>query len=308
VNASEPRRPTARHLLGFLIGAALLAAAAIAIARNADQFSSALRAAEGARWWLVALALVLPAINWLIMSLSFWLLMRRHGQLSFSEMACLIGAAWLLNYLPLRPGLVGRVAYHKAVNRIPVAKSIAVTVISLACAGVAIGIMLGACLVCAATSPSVLTQLILVCAIPTLSALTATLICRSLHAPWWLPATILFRYIDLLTWSARYLVVFAIIGHPLTLPAAAAIAAVGQVAMLVPFVGNGIGLREWSVGLVASVLPPGVLSGRGTLTTAVGLFADLVNRIAELLCAVPIGLLCAASLSRRKHLSEQRLR
>jgi hypothetical protein len=52
--------------------------------------------------------------------------------------------------------------------------------------------------------------------------------------------------------------------------------------MLVPIVGNGLGLREWAVGLAAPLLTPYVLG--------LGLAADLVNRATELVVILVLGL------------------
>ncbi|MHC4784997.1 MAG: hypothetical protein ACYTE6_03445, partial [Planctomycetota bacterium] len=59
-------------------------------------------------------------------------------------------------------------------------------------------------------------------------------------------------------------------------------ACLSVVPMLVPFVGNGLGLREWAVGLAAPLLTPYVLG--------LGLAAELLNRAAELVVIVILGL------------------
>jgi len=70
-----------------------------------------------------------------------------------------------------------------------------------------------------------------------------------------------------------------------------ALAIVSQIAMLVPIAGNGLGLREWAIGLTAASLTG--------LDPQAGLAADLVNRAVEVLVAVPVGLLSARVVSRR---------
>jgi hypothetical protein len=294
----RPRSSLIRTRISFAVALCLLIAAGVAVGRHTGELRRAIDSAASAPWWLVALALTLPLLNWLLMSASFWVLMRRHGSIDLREMACLIATAWLLNYLPLRPGLLGRVAYHKTVNGIPVARSVQVTITSIAAAGVAIGVLIGLCAACATLAWTSKTQIGVIVVAPVLAGLVLTAIAHAGAAPWWLVLTVVFRYIDLLVWVARYLVVFALIGQPLTLVSAAAIASVAQVAMLVPLVGNGLGLREWAVGAVAGALPPEVLSAGGRLTTAAGLAADLVNRVAEVTCAVPIGLACAFTLAK----------
>ena len=66
--------------------------------------------------------------------------------------------------------------------------------------------------------------------------------------------------------------------------------------MSVPLVGNGLGLREWAVALMRSSLPAWYGAGAAS---AAGLTADLLNRTAELGVAIPVGLVCAAFVTRR---------
>lgn len=287
-----------RPLIGFILGAMLLGAAAWVIVRQGHDLRSAINSALHAPWWLIALCVLLPLCNWLLMSASFWVLMRRYGEVALGEMACLVGTAWLLNYLPLRPGLVGRVGYHKAVNKIPVACSVAATMIAIVCSGIAIVSLLSvlALGIVVKTSES---QVMLLGAIPLAVASLASVTLRTNARLNWVPVTLAIRYLDLLFWAARYCVAFAIIGHPISPAAAGAIACVCQIAMLVPFFGNGLGLREWAVGFSAASLPKGLLTASGALATTVGLSADLINRAAEIIAAVPVGLICAARLSAR---------
>ncbi len=56
---------------------------------------------------------------------------------------------------------------------------------------------------------------------------------------------------------------------------------VSVVAMLVPFVSNGLGIREWAIGLFAPFL--------GDSTLEIGLTAELVNRAAEIVVVVVAG-------------------
>lgn len=294
----DGQRSLSRPVIGFVLGALLLGAAAWVVIRQGKDLQNAIESARHASWWLVAAALVLPLLNWLLMSVSFWVLMKRHGPVALGEMTCLIGAAWLLNYLPLRPGLIGRVGYHKTVHGIPVAKSVTATVAAIACSGLAIVAMVGA-LVASTMAGSGPVSVGAAAAAPLALALIAGGALRRTHRFGWVPLIVAFRYLDLLVWAARYAVAFAIIGRPISAAAAAAIACVCQIAMLVPFVGNGLGLREWAVGVTASSLPKDVLTASGALATTVGLAADLVNRAAEICGAIPVGLICAARLSAR---------
>jgi hypothetical protein len=298
---TQPKRRL-RPVIGFAIGAILLAAAIWAVASQRSALDQAWRAVQGAPWWLLAAALVLPLLNWIIVSVSFWIMMRRYGggaqRIGYGEMACLIGASWLLNYLPLRAGMVGRVAYHRTVNNIPIADSLRVTVYGLIFAAASIGVLLVAAVLVAGGASARLWAGIL--AGPALVALVAALtLAAKGSTAWWLPAAFGFRYLDTLVWVARYMVVFALVGASIDPGAAVAIAAVSQIAILQPLVGNGLGVREWAVAWTAAALPAGLVSATGEVVRTIGLAADLANRAAELLLAVPVGLISTLVLARR---------
>lgn len=293
-------RPAARKVIGFVLGLLLLGAAGWAIARSGGTIREAW-SSVCAQPWLVAPALLLPLANWVVVSLSFWVLMRRHGRIDAGEMTLLIGAAWLLNYLPLRAGMLGRVAYHRAVNKIAIADSVRVMVINLACgAGATVGVVgLAAAMAALRASAwgwaAALAAPALVLGVWSLTSArgSAVLGWRS-----WLPRVLLLRYADVLIWVARYWVVFRLTGTPIDLPASAAMAAACQLALAVPLVGNGLGLREWAVGLTAAALPAAL--AHGPMSTAQGLAADLANRAAEVAAALPVGLVSAWALARRR--------
>ncbi|MCB1281548.1 MAG: hypothetical protein KDB18_08490, partial [Salinibacterium sp.] len=105
------------------------------------------------------------------------------------------------------------------------------------------------------------------------------------------------RWGDMLLWAARYAVVFILVGEPVTWARATQFALISQIALVIPLVGNGLGLREWAIGAFA---------GRGSgepqslaQSAAVGVTADLVNRAAELIVLVPLGALAGVLLARR---------
>jgi hypothetical protein len=260
----------------------------------------------------VGLALALPVANWLLTSGIFYFLMlpraasqgagacdREH--VSFYEMSLLIGSSWLLNYLPLSPGLFGRVAYHKAVHRVPVATSVAVVAWVFGLRVVVVGAML--CLVMFAGRDMSIGKYGLLLGSPAAVLLVLGWIgklggrCRG---AWRFAAAAGLRWLDVLVWMARYAVVFELLGRRLTLAEAGAIAAVSQAAMQVPLLGNGLGIREWAVGLVGPVLPEWMNAGAGGLTRGLGLSADLLNRGFELASALPIGLLCTVLVARMR--------
>jgi hypothetical protein len=133
-------------------------------------------------------------------------------------------------------------------------------------------------------------------AAPTLLVGVAAAGARAAGRHWWRElAAMSLRSLDMLAWVGRYAIAFHLVGRPLSLDHVVAITAVCQVAMIVPVTGNGLGLREWAVGLtLAAVSAPGAREQ----AAAIGLAADLVNRAAETLLAVPVGLLCSYALAR----------
>jgi hypothetical protein len=68
-------------------------------------------------------------------------------------------------------------------------------------------------------------------------------------------------------------------------------ALVASAANLVPFIGNGLGIREWAVALAAPVL--------GGYERDAGLAAELTGRAVDVAVAVPLGLASFAWLVRR---------
>ncbi|USN99988.1 MAG: flippase-like domain-containing protein [Phycisphaeraceae bacterium] len=271
-----------RRLVGFTIGLGLFGAAVWVIARGGADFRSALDAARHAPWWLGAAVVVLPLVNWLLVGTSFWVLQNRYGSVGWREMLALIASAWLLNYLPLRPGMFGRLAYHKHVNQIRYADSARVLVYSVSLTGVSIGLLL------------VIAILVRfggawgwVWCVPAPIVMGAAAIALRPHGPlWWRLATsALLKYLDMMVWIWRYAAAFALIGSPLDFQTALFVAAVSQAAFLIPLAGNGLGIREWGV--------------RAASAVQIGLLADVVNRAAEVTVSLPLGLVGTAWAARR---------
>jgi hypothetical protein len=269
------------------LAAGLFIAAIWSISRSGLDVPTILKRIGDSPTHVVVALIFLPLVNLAISASVFWILIRRFGKVTFSEMLMLIGASWLLNYLPLKPGIWGRVAYHRAINGIAVRHSAQVVVESMACSAIAsILAMFWSVLLAKFQDghalflwiPPILMPTVLGCGLllrrryPYSSALVCALSLRGM---------------DLIIWSLRYWAVLAVVGSPITLAQAAALAAVSQVAMAIPLSGNGLGLREWAVGFLRASLPVWY----GSQAPAVeGLTADVVQRTIEVLLALPIGL------------------
>lgn len=285
----------ARRILGAAVGLLLLGAAVWALASQRPVLASALDAIRHASPLLIAGAFILPLLSWVATSLTFWLLSQRYAPVPLGDMTMLIGAAWLLNHLPFRPGMVGRVAFHKKYHGMAIGESVRVMVGAMALTGVSLGLLLAAAIAVARTSSLALQAGAL--AAPTVLAAAGAGIGRAAGAAWWREAAgLALRSLDMLAWVGRYAIVFMLVGEPLSIDHLVAIAAVCQAAMVVPLTGNGLGLREWVVGLTLAAVSA---SGMREQMAAIGLAADLVNRAAETLLAVPVGLICSYLLARR---------
>lgn len=291
IGGGKPSR--ARRLIGFVLGVGLLGVAVWVVASNRATLTGAYGAAKDAPALLLVAAALLPLAHWHLTSVVFWILTRRHGAVRLGEMHLLIGAAGLLNYLPLRPGMFGRFAYHKRVNGIRVKDSVGVALVCLVLTAVATMVALAVALACreapagyawaAMASPAAVFGLIgfgLAGAGGAFSPRASVMLALAV------------RHLDIVVWIVRYAVAFTLVGHPIAPFEAAVFVAAAQLAMLVPFVGAGLGVREWGIGLTLPVLDPGAAK-------ALGLAGDLLNRAAEVLVATPVGLVCLGILARR---------
>ena len=273
-----------RGLIGFAVGVALFAAAVWAIASNRGEIESALRSARAAPWWVVAAVVVLPVINWLLVGTSFAVLENRYGRVGVGEMLALIGSAWLLNYLPMKPGMFGRLAYHKHVNGIRYADSARVLVASVSLTAASIGALLVIALLVRMSGPVWWGWLWCV-PVPVGLGVAALVLAPRGGWGWRLALAGLLRYLDTMVWIGRYAAAFAMVGSPLDFQTALFVAAVSQLALLIPVAGNGLGLREWGV--------------RAASALQIGLLADVINRAAEIAVALPIGLAGTVWAARR---------
>ncbi|MEL6795788.1 MAG: hypothetical protein AAFO89_03095 [Planctomycetota bacterium] len=290
----NPRRARARNaIIGFAVGIALIAAAAWMLVGQADSLSKARAAAVDAPWWLVAAMLLTPVANAAVVAWSFQIIMNRFGRVPFGDMAALIGSAWLLNYLPMRPGLVGRLAYHKAVHKVSFRNSIAVSVALALMTGLAAGHLLAVWLAflahtglgIAVTIVSI--GLVLIAANIAADRSPAGAVPRGA-----LRLALALRYVDLAIWALRFVIAFEIVGEPIPFLVGLMLAAAVQLAYLFPLTGAGLGVVEWAVAFVAPLAVP--------IDPATAIAAALVNRAAELAAAVPVGLLAGAAIAKRR--------
>lgn len=286
------------RLAGFGAGALLvLLAVAAALQQDPDAVRKAINALGRHPWWFAVLFVLLPVLNWLSISASIWFLLSRFGRVGMREMLALVGMAWLLNYLPMRPGMVGRVAYHKAVNGITVKQTGQTLLEGVVITAVASAVMLlGAVVLRGVQAAPAWVMLVIV---PMAAGGIGAAVLwgrRPVLARYFASGAL--RVLDMAVWAGRYVLAFAIVGASIDLPAALILAVASQLAMLVPIAGNGLGLREWLIGALAAGLPAAMLGGADA-QLAQGLTADVLNRLVEVLVAVPLGLVCLGLIVRR---------
>ncbi len=291
----EPAGRDLRRWTSAIVAIALLAAAMWVVLSNRSAMDSTFNHALRASPALIVLAFVLPACNYGLVTLSFWTLNNVYARVELKEMGALIASAWLLNYIPLRPGMIARLAYHKKRHGITIRQSMWVYAISTACTGLSIMLSLAIALALEKQSAPIIITLALFT--PALVAIMLGWFAKVNDQPGAARLLCVFalRHGDMLVWVARYAVVFAIIGVPLSTMEAVAIAIVSQIALLIPIAGNGLGLREWAIAITAGFLP----AFAQDTATATGLAGDLVNRGFEVVMALALGIPALIWLSRR---------
>ncbi|HWB19435.1 MAG TPA: hypothetical protein VG711_03975, partial [Phycisphaerales bacterium] len=89
------------------------------------------------------------------------------------------------------------------------------------------------------------------------------------------------KLIDVAAWTLRYVAAFAIIDRHLSWDSALCLACAGTLANSIPFIGNGLGIREWTIALLSPLLADSPAQW--------GVTAELINRAVELLVIIPAG-------------------
>jgi len=281
------------RVAGLLVGLALFAAAIHFAMREREEFAKALEALRDPPPAAVALVLGSIAVGALLTSLLFHLLMRRFARIPFWEMAAIIAASTVANYLPLKPGFVGRVAYHRVRHGIRATHTLRTILEAIALSGTVASLFLLSLVVLrtlarqgyavgghaiegewALVAPTVLGLGVFV---PRLRTLAQAL---------------LVRQGELALWTIRYWAVFRLVGAPIELETAIVLGSVSVIATLIPGISNGLGVREIVIGFLAPWI------SEDSVSTSQAVVAELVHRAAELTVMVPAGLASIYALFR----------
>ncbi|MEN9642305.1 MAG: hypothetical protein RIR77_1494 [Planctomycetota bacterium] len=268
--------------IGTVVGVLLVGAAVIAVWRNQAIGDSLARAVRHPDWIALVAIIIAIVANQVLTSGVFWILMRRHGSVGFQEMNLLVATSTLGNYVPMQAGSIGRMAYHRTVNGIPVRTSLVVILQAMsatAMATCAVGAV--AVLAAGAGAPWWAATLVPVVWVPL--AMDAT----------WRPfaMVMVLRSVEVLVWAVHAWAAFRLSGWSIEPATAIGAALVASAANLVPFIGNGLGIREWSVALAAPLI--------GGYERDAGLAAELTGRAVDVVVAIPLGMIAFTALIKR---------
>lgn len=275
--------------VGVLAGLLLLVGAIAMVWMRRVTIATALDEIREPSPMLLAILLASVAVNIMLSGVVFHQLVSRYGRVGVGEMQAVIASATLANYLPLRPGLFGRLAYHKMANDIPVSDSAKTVLQALGCTVVTAVYLAAALGATAAMEVSIWIGVLT----PAPLLVVAGAMSSRRNLLWAMAA----RYVEVLVWAVRYWAAFALIGVDLAPGAALAMAVIAVITMMVPFVSNGLGLREWAIGLTAPLFVDQIAQ------MEIGITAELINRGAEIIVVTIMGLIGMAVLARmkRKH-------
>lgn len=285
--------PVAKRLLKVFVFTAAVLLLALAMIIAVKQVDLSILAAVEIRVWLAFVVLV--AGNLFLASLMFWVVTLSFDavpRVGLVRMTQLVTASALLNFLPLRPGLIGRAAILRTHHNLPLRQSAIILLIILITGGlVTLAIGLAALFI---TNPLVLgasliglTVLMSVCTGP----IASKILRRRLLLAWlWVPI----RMTDALVASMRLWVAFWVMGHPLDARQALVAGAAGLIIAMIGLTPNGLGLKEWAIALITQAM--------AVTAVQVGLAATLVDRSMEAMVVIVAGL--AAIVLMRRWLAE----
>ena len=272
---TSPLDRTQRKVLrriGTVASVVLVVGAVAAIARNQAIVDSLSRALASPRWDALAVLAATVVAQQVLTSTTFWMLMRRHGPVGWGEMNALIASSTLANYIPLQAGSIGRLAYHKVVHGIPVKKSLVVILVAMGLVAMSLVALVVVGLWVSRAGASWWWVAVAPLAWVPLLAGPATRI---------VGACLMLRTVELLVIALQSWAAFRLSGWDIEPMTAVGVAVVAAVANLTPFIGNGLGVREWAVGLAAPLL--------GGYETDAGLAAQLTGRAVDAVMAIAMG-------------------
>jgi hypothetical protein len=235
----------------------------------------------------------------------FWLVIRPVQPLRLWDMQFLNLTTGVLNYAPIRAGLIARIAYHIRVDRMPLLR-IGAWFLAL---GYTMALTIGACVAATIVRPQfdliwagVLVGLLILGGLLTLAFMSQPLIKQvgrgmdqMLGRPACLWGAIAWRLLDVAAFAGRMACAVAILGLELP-PADVLLLAFATLVLSLNPLGR-IGFREAGVAIVAQMLVASDLTPdqiAGEMATLA-----LVDSAGEALVIIPFGLMCLLWYRRR---------
>lgn len=293
----EPRRLIVQ-LLGFAVGLALLGWCIHTAVSKGDW--SRIRTADP---WLVAAVVVCTVISLVANGAIFWAAIHPVRRLKFRDVQLVNAAASILNYAPIRAGLIARIMYHRQVDGIGLLDIgawlanvgfVMVLTVGSCLAGVGIVLMMQWPLAWALLIGA---AFIAIGVIVTRFVASHGLIVKHgrgldemLRHPGAMTAGIALRLIDTAAFTGRMAAALAILG--VTLPSLGHVIVLALVAMvsnLIPF--GRVGFREWAVAWSAAQLATAAGGSAGLEAVNDGTWAQLalIESAGEAIVFVPAG-------------------
>ena len=275
-SSDEKRRPRwyLLRLAAMLIGLLMLSGAVVLIINQHERIEPALQAMSHPSPGTIIILIASMLVGLFLTGLQFQLLMARHD-IPAIEMQGLIAASALLNFLPLKAGLLGRIAYHQVSHGVHPMETAKVMILARVSGLVVIGLTAGALFLQDWSEGPLWAWALVPALVPGWFVMPAATRTAGL--------VMVLKYMDLLLMAVRYRCAFHMMDQPIGFETCLALASIGMLAGAVPFLSGGLGLREWLVGWLATILV--------MLPTAleIGILADLINRATELVVLLPVG-------------------
>lgn len=259
---------------------------------------------------VVALMLAIFLSSIFLPGLQFWVVTRPFvttRRLDFFTMQGLIAGSALLNYTPVKAGLIGRVAYLRHFHGVGlraavVTHALIVAVFIMSC-GIALlimawrpesGVMSGVVIVVAFVVLTVIGAPLLGVLIPAKVAVDSRMRTSRTWRIGFLALCFGTQVLSLAVTAVRWWLVFLIMGKPASL-ADSWLAALVHVVTVMGGPANGLGFREWLIGFAAQ---RGFFSAEAQLNLSTGMAVSLVDRAAEAIILIVAGLFGLALVRR----------
>ena len=226
----------------------------------------------------------------------------------FPLMFKLIAASSLLNYIPLlRPGLWGRAAYLKSTHNLALKDSLLTLALILALS-LYIFIPTTSILLLGlldefpplAINLTLIIAFIILTLIPHfLKPIIKTLLLNRPHTITTPTLWPLLKILDMLIAALRLYLAFLALGSPISYHTALLATAASLLIKLLGLTPNGLGLSEWTVAALIALTPTTASTTIPTITpitASLALTAALIDRAADILLTLPLGLLTSYQL------------